>query len=1122
MPDAAPTDQQRIASDPKISAWVGANAGSGKTRVLTQRVARLLLAGADPGKILCLTYTKAAAAEMQSRLFSLLGEWSMQPDAALDGMLKELGGETCMTPPALLSRARRLFAHALETPGGLKIQTIHAFCDSVLRRFPLEAGVSPNFEVIDDRQSAILLADIRDRMARDAEAGGDTAFDLIASRLNEDALKEIATEVLSRRRGFAENSLAARLVDTFGTDVLGDLEPTLSVELEGYVDRMSRMADVLAKGLKKDVALSQGIRGAIASVTNDPRGSSETLANSLLVKSGDRRGQPIKGVPTKALSADYPWLEIEVGDLAQFAMHLIDIVHAHDAASRTGDLHRFAVALLRRYHLAKAEAGLLDFEDLVGRTRDLLVNTETRSWVLYKLDHGLEHILVDEAQDTAPEQWDIISAITDDFYAGLAASDAPDGLQRTVFVVGDEKQSIYSFQGAEPGAFGAMRQKLGDRLSGLGTRLERPALITSFRSAPTILDFVDAVFDGPTVQGVTFTGDPIRHLASRSDDHGWIDLWPLIEKHDDPDENPWWEPVDRPSPDDPRIRLADALADRIRIMVLEGTLPPRSGHPDRRIRPGDILVLVRRRDRLARRLIDALKTEGVPVSGSDRLGLAEELAVKDVLALIRCVLTPADDLSLACALRSPLGSLSEQDLFDLAHGRTGTLRASLNDHAARFPRDAAMLNDLSERVGALGPYEFLERVLIKHDGRRRLIARLGPEAEDCIDELIAQALVYEAREVPTLPGFTAWIEAGDVTLKREMDKGADEVRVMTIHGAKGLEAPVVILPDTVGGGGKGARPLLLPTDPGAEDALVLWAGPRTTDDAATARARAIATAREEAESKRLLYVGLTRAEDWLIICGAGRPSDADKGWYGLLQRAAARFETHPASAPEGVDGMIRQIRPAVIRLSSDVQKSQIKEIFSDARDDWISPAKREPRLRRISPSSLAKKVSDQPSAGPSDPERARIRGKAIHHLLEHLPEVPFDQRSELSDRLLEAFAPNLPADLQLDVRAEVDAVLTSQELAALFGMNSMGEVPLTIPVAADGVLPMQARIDRLVVEPGRVLIVDYKTDETVPLSPSGVSKSYLAQLGAYRAAVALIYPAHLVEAAILWTRSRRL
>ncbi|MEM6904327.1 MAG: UvrD-helicase domain-containing protein, partial [Pseudomonadota bacterium] len=736
-----PTAPQRQAADPSASAWVGANAGSGKTRVLTQRVARLLLAGAEPEKILCLTYTKAAAAEMQTRLFATLGAWAMRPDNLLAAELGALEGGPPIGDPPRLAAARRLFARALETPGGLKIQTIHAFCEALLRRFPLEAGVSPGFQVLDDRQAALMLDGLRADLARAAEAGVEDAFDRIAQRLNEGAVAEIAAQVLSRRDGFRAADLAPSLAAHFG-QVAGKEKAALiaaSLDRLDWVD-LAAHADLLIRlGGKADLALAEALRTAAHQREASPEAAGEALLKTLLTKEGKPRST--KGFPVNAVVTADPQALPRAQALLVWAEAISDDLKAAETCARATDLHRFGRALIEAYATAKRARGLLDFDDLIGRAADLLADPDLGPWALYKLDQGIDHVLVDEAQDTSPRQWAVIRALLGDFFAGEGAR----GVPRTLFVVGDEKQSIYSFQGAEPEAFGAARDWAAARLGDIGARLERPDLVTSFRSAPGILSFVDAVFAGEAGAGLTVEETPITHLAHRKGDGARVDLWPLIEPPEKPDDLPWGNPVDLPPRNNPKSVLAEHLATEIARMIAEETLPARAGEAPRRVTPGDILVLVRKRDRLAQTLIQRLKSLGVPVAGADRLSLAGELAVKDLLALIKAVIQPLDELSLAAVLRSPLCDMDEEALFELAHGREGTLWQALMAGDTPSP-DREMLRDLASRAGFLGPYDFLERVLIRHDGRRRLVARLGLEAEDPLDELLAEALSYEARE----------------------------------------------------------------------------------------------------------------------------------------------------------------------------------------------------------------------------------------------------------------------------------------------------------------------------------------------------------------------------------------
>jgi ATP-dependent helicase/nuclease subunit A len=733
------------------------------------------------------------------------------------------------------------------------------------------------------------------------------------------------------------------------------------------------------------------------------------------------------------------------------------------------------------------------------------------AWALYRLDQGIDHILVDEAQDTSPGQWQVIRAIAHEFSTGEGAR----AVNRTLFVVGDEKQSIYSFQGAEPRAFGENRQRFGDWLVAMGGKLARPDLITSFRSAPGILSYVDAVFAGDAAAGLTVERSPVIHLAHRARDASRVDLWPLVEPDPTEDPPPWWTPVDTVPPGSAKARLARMLADEIKRMLAGDRLPAKEGRPGRRLRPGDILVLVTRRDALAQGLIRELKSRKLEVAGSDRLSLAEELAVKDLLALVKVAATPGDDLSLAALLRSPLCDVSEDDLFALAHGRgASSLWQAVMAAEARHPETVAMLRDMAGRADFLRPYEFLERVLIGHDGRQRLLARLGHEAEDPIDELLAQALAYEAREAPSLAGFIAWIEAGDIKVKREMERGADEIRVMTVHGAKGLEAPVVILPDTMAkGGGGGGRPTLLPAGQGGNPPpLMLWAAAKDTDDPVTRAARAAAEARDADERKRLLYVALTRAEDWLILCGAGLASRKPGTWYELLEQGADTLGGwSELPGPDGLAGPVRRREDNPLALTGAPGEGDAEEVEGMpvlARPAWLTRAPREERAKRVSPSSLGEHAED--GGVGLGREIARTRGSAVHLLLERLADRPAGLRSELAMRLLSHRFPDLPREVAAGAVAEAMAVFGAPFAGEIFGPDSVAEVGVASKV-------MLGRIDRLVIGSERVLVVDFKTDARPATAPGEISETYLLQLACYHAALAALYPERVVAAAILWT-----
>jgi ATP-dependent helicase/nuclease subunit A len=552
-------------------------------------------------------------------------------------------------------------------------------------------------------------------------------------------------------------------------------------------------------------------------------------------------------------------------------------------------------------------------------------------------------------------------------------------------------------------------------------------------------------------------------------------------------------------------------------MIAEERLPAREGRPGRRVRPGDILVLVARRDALATALIRELKARQLPVAGADRLSLAQELAVQDLLALLKVATTPGDDLSLAALLRSPLCGLSEDELFALAWKRPATLWQAVMAAEARHPETVAMLRDLADHADFLRPYEFLERALIRHDGRRRLLARLGHEAEDPVDELLQQALAYETSETPSLAGFIAWVEAADIQVRREMEHGRDEIRVMTVHGAKGLEAPVVILPDMLAQGGARTGPVLLPAaGAGNRPGLMLWPGSKRDDDAVTRQARQAAEARAADERKRLLYVALTRAEDWLILCAAGRPEAKPGSWYELVERGMDALGAAEIPGPEGLHGPVRRRSDDPVPVSGEAPEDAAGDAPPTAhRPGWLGPAPDEERPRRMTPSTLA---PHEPEGGDGKGrEAARQHGEAVHLLLERLPPLPAADRPALARRLLAHHFPTLASGPADTIIAEALPVLSAPFAGAIFGADSFAESRVAIDLPEWPGERMSGRIDRLVLSRGRVLVVDFKSDARPPDTAEQVPQPYLVQLACYHAAVAALWPERLAEAAILWT-----
>jgi ATP-dependent helicase/nuclease subunit A len=1071
---------QIAAADPTASTWLHANAGSGKTKVLIDRVARLLLSGVAPQQILCLTYTKAAAAEMQNRLFSRLGAWAMMPDVALESALQALaphGTETVYDR----ARARQLFARAIETPGGLRIQTIHSFCATLLRRFPLEAGVSPHFTELDDRTARVMRADIAEEIAIGPHAA---TVERLARAYVADDFGALLGQIASAR-----NSMDPPL-DAAGVRAMFDVDPDetpatimASVLLGDESSIMAALLPALANGSKTDCQMGAALQQI--NLADPNMATLEQLEQVFLFKSGARQAlAKIDDFPTKATRNALPDLMPRVNDLMRRVEGARQRRLNLAAAEKTAALHAFAQHYLPAYAARKSAFGVLDFDDLISRARALLHDSAVAQWVLYRLDGGIDHILVDEAQDTSPEQWQVFESLTDAFIEGQAAHDRP----RTIFVVGDQKQSIYSFQGADVAAFDRMKAKFDARLSQVGAALQVREIVHSFRSSPAILSVVDATFDRPNTDSV---GGAMNHVAYFDQMPGQVELWPIIEPVGKPQDADWSEPIDLITDEHHAAQMGSRVADWIADALFRGLqIAQRDG--TRALWPGDVLVLVQRRAQIFDAVIRACKARGLPIAGSDRLKLGDELVVKDLLALLSFLATDVDDLSLAAVLRSPLCGLSEADLYRVAHGREGPLWSALQKQAERHDKVLAMLHDLRSVTDLLRPYDLIERVLTRHGGRLLLVARLGGEAEDAIDELLTQALAYESAEIPSLTGFLTWLDADEISVKRQMETDGGRIRVMTVHGAKGLEAPVVILPDTADRTPREQDQIYaVPNGP------VLWKTNANDSPPLIEGERRARRLRNAQESDRLLYVAMTRAQSLLIVAAAGEVSEKEtaNSWYKQIRHGMQRV----GAVMRADGGMVHRfgVLPEPAGRIGDL--SPVVPL-----PPWVGQLARAPIVVHapLSPSALggAKALAGEDNL---DAEIAKARGTRLHRLLEVLPGSDPDAWQSIAHAI----------DAE-DVLAEAKLVLAAHPV--LFGPDTLAEVPF---VADVGGRRLAGSIDRLIVADDHVVAVDFKSNRVVPSSATEVPEGLLRQMGAYAAALAQIYPDHRIETAIVWTRT---
>ena len=1108
--------RQNEASDPNASAWVAANAGSGKTYVLAQRVIKLLLAGVDPQKILSITFTKAAAANMAKQVFDRLAAWVTLDDIALAGAIAELSG---MPPTAdRLALARRLFARALETPGGLKVQTIHAFCTQLLHQFPFEANVAARFSVLDETTQAHLLEQLTLAVLLDGAADPDSALGrALASAMTaaaDQTFRDVVRSAIAQRdaitRWIAEagtiEAAIANLSLALGVDPRASRE-TIEAEFLALAliasSEWALIAKALAQGNKTDA--EQAARfGALKTLSDAERTAKylEIFCTKELA--------PRKSIVTKAIKD-----EVLVERLRAEQDRICALLERRRAVicrDRSTALITVAYEVLKRFADEKKRRGLLDYEDLIDQTLALLRNVDA-AWVHYKLDLGIDHLLIDEAQDTSTKQWEIIQRLVAEFTAGAGAR----SVRRTIFAVGDEKQSIYSFQNAAPREFAAVGRDFARGHANSGLEFIFGRLEHSFRSGENVLAAVDMVFKG--MKGVTSDTDGFpAHIALVDSPPSVVEIWEPMEPSERTEIEGWDAPFDRVSETSPRVKLARRIAHTVRKLIDAGEPV---GIERRPARYGDVLILVRQRGELFEAIIRALKQEHVEVAGADRLVLTEHIAVMDLMVLADALLLPQDDLALATVLRSPLVGFEETDLYDIAWDRGSlSLRAALSRQGGeKFAAAAEFLDKLAQHARRETPFAFYARILGAGGARRRFLARLGMEANDALDEFLNLALDYERRETPSLQGFVAWLREASTEVKRDMEIARDEVRVMTVHGAKGLEAPIVILADT----------MTPPTGPRAPQLLklaggpMIWAGRKADDVGAVAAARELAQEEATYEYRRLLYVAMTRAADRLIVCGAaGRNKRPDGCWYDLMREPLAPFLVEE-DAEEGK--VLRYRKQAAERAGPSATPAPLS--VKPERTElpiWLrEPAPVEARrVTLLSPSSaFDEEFGNISRSGASAAERQKAlrRGRLVHRLLQALPDIPVQRRADAAARFLAGAAEDFSEAERTEIARQIFTVLDAPNFAEVFAAGGRPEVPIVGRLARpDGrTIAVAGQVDRLVVTADGVLIADYKTDRKVPGRLAEV-EPYVAQLALYRAVLRRLYPGKSVRAALIFTQ----
>ncbi len=1141
-PGAVAQRRQTRASRPQVSSWVSASAGTGKTFVLTQRVLRLLLSRAPPSSILCLTFTKAAAAEMTNRIAQKLGYWALMDIAALREDLKTVIGQE--PTAAEITRARTLFASWLDEPGGMRIQTIHAFCQALLKRFPLETGIPPHFQVIEEGDQRFLLDQARDQvLAAAAPGAGRYSADLarLTTVGGPNDLTSYLGDFLSYRGHLRDHLQDGRRV----------AQAIVALYADAGFDRAASEDALRAKACREAAFDRDNLAAAVAALATGKitdADKARIIADWLQLPDAASRAQHLDGYCRAFLTARFETqtrlatqgaiqkLPDLIGIMSTEAMRLEavwDRIRALRVVERSAALARLGAAVHQRYEREKGRRAVLDFDDLILKAQDLLTRRAATEWVLFKLDGAIDHILVDEAQDTSPDQWYLVEAIAREFFAGTGVEGKPaeeeqPPLPRTVFAVGDIKQSIYSFQGADPVVFDHMRGTFGTQVKTAKETWDPVDLDVSFRSVQTVLDVVDQTFaQGPARAGVADGNAPLRHTAWRQNQQGLVEVWPVIAPVDRPLPERWTSPETDTDTLSTTEVLARQIAGQIRCwldgnpcLVWDRSLDTPVRRP---ARASDIMILVRRRTALVDAMIRSLKANEIDVAGSDRMALVDQLAVQDLLALADFLLLPEDDLTLATVLKGPLFGLDDDDLFTLAHGRgKASLWSRLQAAPAPYQTAADALRSLLTKTDFVQPYELLKGILAgasEPSGRELFWSRLGPDALEPLDELLNLALKYQQDHPPSLQGFLHWVRRRDVAVKRDMESVSDAVRIMTVHGSKGLQTPIVILPDTTSLPHKPIRFLWPSTDaPGAParvTGLPLINPSQDDADKATAKMKEAASEAQRREYNRLLYVAMTRAEDALIVCGARGKRGIDSNcWHELVEVGLKRLDGTIKIERAGFDEPVLQYGrsgdAASPKGDSDADNADAASLLASLK---FHPKPAEQPLTTMTPSRI---IDTEPAvSGPFDTGQDRFRrGILIHQMLQNLPDIPPADRLRVATRFLSRPGHGLPKKQQHEMARETLAVLDLPDAALLFGPGSIAETPIAGRI---GDVVISGQIDRLAIMSERIALVDYKTNSLPPDDVASTPSAYLRQMAAYRALLARLYPDRVIESFLLWT-----
>ncbi len=1063
---------QLKASDPNISVWTMASAGTGKTKVLIDRLMKLLVRGANPQKILCLTFTKAAANEIKLRINQEIERWSKSDDDELQLMLKNLFGFD--PKKQFLSKAKNLLPELFKSPEPIKICTIHAFCQYVLKKFPIEAGISPTFKIIDE----LLMHQVLEKLKKELffEKSCKNAIKYFAQNFHETTIDEILHEIISGKFLSLTDSFSdAQTYKGYLSQKIGIPMNNTEDIVQSYVLNIPIKEQISLKSENsKDAEIINSINAYLSLSLKEKIRRWRNL-NAIFLNTDQNKRVSILSKKTKDQN---PHLAELLKEWQINFANLIKEIANNTALNASCYLYEIAESLLAKYQSFKVQNEYLDYEDLVFFTNKLLSKSIDKDWVLYKLDGGIDHILVDEAQDTSASQWHVIQNLISDFFSGQSRQD-----DRTIFVVGDEKQSIYSFQGADIKALQNTKYLISSGMKNANKDYKNVQLTNCYRSTQVVVDFIQKSLNQSSAN---FKVPDVKSMRPTS--LGRVELWPMLPQLGQKKGAFWPAPTQIHTHEATKVQVSRIIASYVKNLLSKKIILPSTKAA---IKESDITILVQRRNAFTDLLIDSLRKEGLSVCGLDRIKLQSNLSILDVIAIAKFVLLPSDNLNCAIVLKSPLFNLKENELHEIVFGKTiwNNLCSSTN------PVHKEIFSKMQDILKLYADYSVSDFFFLLLDclGLRTLLLEANCKSDDqVIDEFLQVTKRFESEIGGNLYNFVDWFENNELQVKRDpLSEGG--IKIMTVHAAKGLESSVVILPNAISLNINENRICWI------EDDCVLFL-PRDKSDLITSY-KALEEEKSYQEYLRLMYVALSRCKDYLIICSDSSHKEAHKSsWYSIASNAIMQL---------GVSIKSELLEQLGLKGNIWVLQSQDFEICKK-NEELLAPKTKESLITQKwsqgSPSATA--LSQIASPPLEEEDSAALYGSIVHKLLEE------SANGELPQEIF-----NHPLLFRLSLEERTKTISRLKNLFStdfwqgLFNDKVYTEVPFFDHKNDQSFV---GRIDLLAVSEFEVRIVDYKTDAFVPKSEKDIPTKYLEQMHRYKTAISKIYPNQKISAFILW------